>query len=771
MIGRVISRYKIIEQLGHGGMGVVYKARDMRLERLVALKFLGTGAAENELARTRFMQEARAASALDHPNICTIYGIEDTDDGHMFIAMSCYEGENLRRRLERGSMSVKEAASVAIQVAQGLGKAHDHGIVHRDVKPGNVMLTSDGGVKLLDFGLALLGESLRSTQPGTSVGTPAYMSPEQIRGELCDARTDVWSLGVMLYEMLTGQLPFSSGPVHAMMHSIMQNEIRPPGELRQGIPPAFDTIVARALEKDRDRRYQTTRYLAADLRAEIQSDGSTQDVSITQTNYSIPTGGLSRGSSPSVARVGLSLLVLPFTNLSSDPENEYFADGLTEELITDLGQIPGLLVVSRNSAFQFKGKPTDVRRTGQELRVTSVLEGSVRKAGDRLRITAQLVNVADGYQVWSQRFDRRLEDVFAIQDEIVASIVSALRAKLTVGAVELAPAPRRRPENLEAWNFYLKGRYYVNRQTPDGLQKAKELFERAIAEDPAYAPAWAGLADYYIAVGFWSVMPAGEIWPKARRNALRAVELDPDLAHAQTALGYVRIFCDWDWREAGHNFRRAVELDPADSNAAYANGLYLTQMSRTDEALAEFRRAMKLDPLAMNVNTGLALIYYYRREFDKAIAQGIRTLELDAAYFEMRTALGLIYLQTARFDEGLKYLEGVREESGDNPLILGMLGYGYGVAANDESARGILGRLTELAAAQYVAPISYALIFIGLGDHDAAFEWLNKAATAHDSLVCYLDVMPCYDPLRHDARFPALRRRMGLESDQSDTGA
>jgi len=595
------------------------------------------------------------------------------------------------------------------------------------------------------------------------------MSPEQIRGEQCDGRTDIWSLGVLLFEMLTGQLPFPSGPVHALLHSIMTGEPRPPSGLRQGIPAGLDGILALALEKDRNRRYQTAREFAAHLRAEM--DGSTairdrmRDSSVTQTSYAIPSG-FSPGSSPTAVRGGLSILVLPFTNLSSDPENEYFADGLTEELITYLGQLPGLLVVSRNSAFQFKGKPADVRRTGQELRVSNVLEGSVRKAGDRLRITAQLVNVADGYQVWSQRFDRRLEDVFAIQDEIVSSIVASLKAKLTAGVPEPV-AQRRRPENLEAWNLYLKGRYYVNRQTQDGFSKAAELFEQAIAEDPSYAPAWAGLAEYYISVGFWSVMNPDEIWPKARRNAQRAVELDPDLAHAQTALGYVRIFCDWDWVEAGRNFQRAVDLDPGDSQAAYAHGLYLTQMNRTDEALAEFRRALRLDPLAMNVNTGLAFVYYYRREFDKAIAQGLKTLEMDPAYFEMRAALGLFYLNTTRFDEGLKYLEGVRRESGDNPVILGLLGYGYGVAGQDENARKILARLDELAAMQYVAPISRALTWIGLGDHDAAFEWLDKAATAHDSLMCYLDVMSCYDPLRHDERFPALRRRMGLAAQES----
>lgn len=760
MIGRVVSRYRVLEELGNGGMGIVYKARDIRLERLVALKFLGSGAAESETARQRFIQEARAASALDHPNICTIYGIEDTDDGQMFIAMACYEGETLRRRLERGPISVKAAVGIALQVAQGLQKAHEHGIVHRDVKPGNIMLTRDGGVKLLDFGLALLGQSIRTTQPGTSIGTPAYMSPEQIGGEVCDARTDIWSIGVVLYEMLTGDLPFR-GRAHGVMVSVLQDEPRPPSELRTGVPPAFDLVLARALTKDCDLRYQTIREFIADLRAAIQSEGLASDMAETETSVGSVTNALS-GSAAS-ARAGLSIMVLPFTNLSRDEENEYFADGLTEELITDLGQVRGLRVVSRNSAFQFKGKSVDVRKIGQELRVSSILEGSVRKAGDRLRITAQLVNVSDGYQAWSQRFDRRMEDVFAIQDEIVSKIVSGLTARLTGAEGEAVP-PRRRPENLEAYNLYLKGRYHLNRQTPDEFEKAAALFESAIAEEPEYAPPWAGLADYYASMGFWCVMPSDQVWPKARRNAQRAVELDPTLAHAQTALGYVRIFCDWDWADAGRNFRRAIELAPGDSQAAYAHGLYLTQMRRTDEALAEFRRALALDPLSMNVNTGLALVYYYRREYGKAIAQGMKTLELDPDYFEMHTAMGLIYLQTSHFDEGLKYLEGVRARSGDNPLILGFLGYGYGVAGMDDKARKILQRLEGLASERYVAPVSRALIYIGLGEHDAAFEWLDRAATIHDSLICYLDVMPCYDPLKHDSRFPALRERMGLAS-------
>ncbi len=756
MIGRLVSRYRIVEELGHGGMGVVYKARDIRLERYVALKFLSSPLGETDTARRRFMQEARAASALDHPNICTIYGIEDADDGRLFIAMACYEGETLRARLERGAMSVKDATAVFLQVCQGLEKAHAHGIVHRDIKPGNVMLTRDGGVKLLDFGLALLSESGRNTVPGESLGTPAYMSPEQFRGEAYDARTDVWSMGVMLYEMLTGDVPFR-GRGQGIMLAILRDDPRPPSSFWGGIPAALDTVVLRALEKNPVRRHQTVGEFAADLRAGMRAADLSADTRETKTTFL----SLSDAELPAAPRSGLSVLVLPFANLSRDEENEYFADGLTEELITDLGQVPGLRVLSRNSAFQFKGKTVDARRIGEELQVSSILEGSVRKAGDRLRITAQLVNVSNGYQEWSQRFDRRMEDVFAIQDEIVSNIVAALRAHISGMRISGIPV-RRRPENLEAYNHYLKGRYHLNRQTPGDLEKAVALFEKAIGEDPEYAPAWAGLADYYVNVGFWCVMPSDQVWPKARRNAQRAVELDPNHAYAQTALGYVRIFCDWDWAEAGRNFRRAVELSPADSQTAYAHGLYLTQMSRTDEALAEFRRALSLDPLSLRVNTGLALVRYYRREYDEAIAQGMKTLELDPDYFEMHAAFGLLYLQTGRFDEGLKYLEGLRARSGDNPLILGLLGYGYGVAGLDEKAGQIGARLGELARAQYVAPVSRALVHIGLGEQDAAFQWLDQAAAIHDSLLCYLDVMPCYDPLKHDPRFPVLRERMGL---------
>jgi serine/threonine-protein kinase len=762
MVGRVVSRYRILERLGRGGMGVVYKARDLRLERFVALKFLATDRLENDSARQRFIQEAKAASALDHPNICTIYSIEETDEGETFITMAYYEGENLQHRIERGVVSINEALDIAIQIGRGLSKAHEYGIVHRDVKPANVMLTADGTVKLLDFGIAILGGSVRSTQPGIAVGTPAYMSPEQARSEECDARTDIWGLGVVLYMMLTGQWPFHGHQQHAIVQSILNDDPRPAGELRTGVPASIDRAIATALAKDPARRYRTAKEFINALNSVLETR-PVPAAELAETVADTAAAGLHE--TPAAIRAAPSIAVLPLANLSRDPDNEYFSDGIAEEIITALAQVDGLRVVSRTSAFQFKGKSGDVREIGRNLRVDSVLEGSVRMAGDRVRVAVQLVNVADGYQVWSQRFDRQMKDIFAIQDEIAQSIVSALRIKLATGVSQTAQiAPRPRPENMAAYTLYLKGRYQWNKQTEEGLRLAAQYFDEAIAEDPQYAPAWAGLADYNIALGFWSVMPPDELWPKARKHALRAAELDPALPHGQVSMGYVRVFCDWNWTEAGRHFEKAVELSPGDSQARYAHAVYLTQMGRMDEALIEMRHALSLDPLALNVNTALALVYYYRREYDRAIDVAQKTLQLDPNHFEMQVGLALIRLQTSRFDEGVQALEALCTASGDNPLILGLLGYGYGVAGMDSKARDVIERLELLSKERYVAPISRALVHIGLAAHDEAFAWLERAAAAHDVLLCYLDVMPCYDPLRRDARFPALRQKIGLVS-------
>jgi serine/threonine-protein kinase len=730
MIGRVVSRYRILERLGKGGMGVVYKAQDLRLERFVALKFLSADRLENESARQRFIREAKAASALDHPNICTIYGIEDTDEGETFITMAYYEGDTLQRRIDRGVISINEALDIAIQIGQALSKAHEHGIVHRDVKPANVIVTADGTVKLLDFGIAILGGSLRNTQPGIAVGTPEYMAPEQARSERCDARTDIWALGALLYAMLTGRPPFRDDPL-------------PPSEFRSAIPAPLDDIVLATLSKNPDGRYQTALELIEALRS-VQGP----DTTITEYGWPAPPPG------PSIA-------VLPFTSVGHDPAYEYLSDGISEELITALAKLDGMRVVSRTSAFQFKGKAADVRDIGASLRVGAVLEGSVRVAGNRVRVTAQLVNVADGYQVWSERFDRKMEDIFAIQDEIAQSIVSALSVRLAGGTKPGQLIAPRRPQNLTAYTLYLKGRYQWNKQTQEGLRSAAEYFEQAIVEDPQYAAAWAGLADYYVALGFWSLMPPEELWPKARRNAVRALELDASAPHVQISTGYVCMFCDWNWIAAEGHFRRAVELAPGDSHAHFAHAVYLTQVSRLEEALTEMRHALSLDPLAIRVNMALALMFYYRHEYDRALEQARTTLDLDPNSFEMQVALARIHLQTTRLEEGLRALEAARAASDDNPVILGWLGYGYGLAGMDNKARDILRWLEAPSGEQYVAPASRALVYIGLAAYDEAFAALERAAAAGDPLLCYLDAMPCYDALRSDGRFQTLRHKIG----------
>ena len=521
--GTSLGPYKIVSQLGSGGMGVVYTATDPRLDRRVAIKLLPPDLTRDKAAKQRFLQEAKAASALDHPNICTIFEINETPDGQLYLVMAHYEGETLKERIARGPLELDDAIDIATQVGQGLEKAHAAGIVHRDIKPANLMVTADGTVKILDFGLAKLAGAEGMTQTGTTLGTVAYMSPEQLRGEDVDHRTDIWSLGVVLYEMVAGARPFKGERLEAVSANIFQSQPTSLARSRTGVSADLERMVTRALVKPVADRYQTVADLLGELR---KLQGS-------------PTATPTQPDVPSIA-------VLPFRNMSADPEQEYFCEGLAEELIDALARLDGLRVCARMSAFQFGGKGQDLREVGQKLNVKTVLEGSVRKAGNRLRINAQLISTEDGYHLWSERYDRDMDDVFAVQDEIARAVVDKLKVKLLDEAD--APLVQRPTDNLEAYNLYLKGRHYFVRVTGAAIEKSFECFTEALAVEPSYVRAQAGMAVVQALRAVMSFAPPHDVMPVAKEMALKALATDETAADAHFALAFVLHWYEWDWR-------------------------------------------------------------------------------------------------------------------------------------------------------------------------------------------------------------------------------
>jgi len=595
--GTVISHYKIIKKIGSGGMGVVYKAQDTKLKRTVALKFLRPQALGSEEEKTRFVHEAQAAAALDHPNICTVYEIDEAE-GHTFISMACIEGQSLKDRIASAPLKLDEVIDIAIQVASGLQEAHEKGIIHRDIKSANIMLTEKGQTKIMDFGLAKLAGGMQLTKTGTTMGTVAYMSPEQARGEEVDHQTDIWSLGVVLYEMVTGQMPFKGEHEQAVIYSILNSDPQPITGLRTGVPMELDRVIAKILGKSADERYPHINDILVDLRSlrkTLESEALKDQDATTKTH-------------PSIA-------VLPFTNLSVDKEQEYFCDGMAEEIISALTHVEGLHIVARTSAFAFKGEKLDVREIGKRLNVGTVLEGSVRKAGNRLRISAQLINVADGYHLWSEKYDRDMEDIFAIQDEISLAIVDKLKVKLL--GEEKAALVKRYTDNLEAYSLYLKGRYHWSKRTPEGIKKAIQHFKQVIEKDPNYALAHAGLADCYSMLEQARVLPAKEAFPKAKAAVTKALEIDETLAEAHTSLAFVRWYYDWDWAGAEKEFLRAIELNPNYPTGHQWYAVYLAEMGRPAEAISEIKKAQELDPLLVIINIASAWILICARQYDQ----------------------------------------------------------------------------------------------------------------------------------------------------------
>ena len=729
--GTTLGPYTITAELGHGGMGVVYTAQDPRLKRQVAIKLLPPELTRDETAKQRFLQEAQAASALDHPNICTIHEINETEDGQLYLVMAHYEGETLKERIERGALSVDEAVDIVTQVGQGLAEAHGAGIVHRDIKPANLLIATGGTVKILDFGLAKLAGTEGVTQTGSVVGTVAYMSPEQARGEEVDYRTDVWSLGVVLYEMLAGTPPFRGDNLLAISNAILDGT---PSSLPGGSSSA-QSVVTRALHKTQSQRYQAVGDLLGELRKAT----------------SPPTRAPGVPDVPSIA-------VLPFANMSADPEQEYFCEGLSEELIDALARLDGLRVVARTSAFQFRGKGHDLREVGDTLNVKTVLEGSVRKAGNRLRVNAQLINAEDGYHLWSERYDRDMDDVFEVQDDIARSVVDVLKVKL-LGRAD-APLVKPSTDNLEAYNLYLKGRFYWD-QMPEGPQKAIQCFEQAIEKDPTYAPAYAGIADSYNVLGWFGVVAPRDAYPKAEAAARRALNLDDSLADAHASLGYFATFYAWDWGLARRELQRAVELNPNYSRAHLFSVYYFLSQGEWARAAGAAERALQLDPVSPLCRAAAAQVPWFERQYDDAVDQLRKALEVDPEHPALLWILGIMCIDSGHHEDGIAALKRAVVLS-PSTQFSASLGYAYALAGRRAEALQILGELTSRSTREYVAPDALARICIGIGDTDRAFTWLDRGYEDHSGWMAYLAVDPSFDLLRSDPRFLALLRRMNL---------
>lgn len=785
MIGQTIAHYQIIEKIGQGGMGTVYKAKDLKLDRYVALKFLPHDFVADEEMKTRFVQEAKAASFLDHSNICTIHQIDETEDGQMFIAMAYYEGETVKEKMERGPFSFTEAIHIAIQVAEALKAAHNQGIIHRDIKPGNIMVTKENAVKLLDFGLAKRGD-VDLTQSQTYLGTLAYMSPEQLRGEKVDHRTDIWSLGVVLYQMLTGELPFKGEYPQAMLYLILNEDSPPPSGLRPEIPEELANIIQTALQKDPQNRYQTIQEMQHDLKA-LQDPsfnyirGKSSHIRpivkgkriiayvgilviLVLAGILIRSRFLSQLMTSSKPLNRDRIAVLPFDDISADEGNEYFAEGMTEELISSLSQISDFEVIARTSVMRYKNTARSVKEIGNELGVGTVLTGSIRKANRQLRITIRLIDVHNEVNLWSRDYNRELRDIFAIQTDIARSVTAELKGQLKQSEKE--QLAKKSTGNIKAYTLYLKGRYNWNRRTPQTLRKAASCFQQAVEEDSSYALAYTGLADAYALFGSteYGIMAPTEVLPKAKAAALKAVRIDNNLAEAHTSLANIKLFYDWDFEGARKEFEKALQLNPNYATAHHWYAIYLMAMGKFEQAQLEIKKAREWDAVSLVINMDVGWILHYAREYDRAVAQIKETLQLDENFVIAHVALGLTYCMQSKYDMAIDAFQKARELSGGHPMALASMGYAYAKSGKNKMAQKLLDQLIAVHNKNkiYIPPLYVAFIYAGMEDKNRIFEWINEAYRERSGYLVYLRVDPKVDYLRDDPRFEELLNKIGF---------
>jgi serine/threonine protein kinase/tetratricopeptide (TPR) repeat protein len=783
--GTRLGSYEILAPIGAGGMGEVYRARDLRLERDVAIKVLPEQFAKDADALVRFEREAKAVAALSHSNILSIHDIGDVK-GVRFAVMELLEGQTIRERLRQSAIPWRKAGEIGLAVAEALAVAHAKGIIHRDIKPENIFLTSDGRVKVLDFGLARVtrpGSTITApgladaetqvvnTTPGIVVGTMGYMSPEQLRGEVVDGRSDIFSLGCVLYEMVAGQKAFTRKTPAESISAILNEDLAELAGSGRQVPPDFDRIVAHSVEKKPADRFQSARDLAFALRTISSTSG------VFQPAVERPKPRWRRVAWMAGAALALllsaiilwvwshqsgaiSIAVLPFANVGADPNTDYLSDGITESIINSLSQLPNLSVMSRSSVFRYKKPDVDPQAAGRDLNVQAVLVGRVTKRGDQLSVSAELVDTRTNHQIWGDQYNRKLTDLMAIQEEISQEISDKLRVRLT--GEDKKRLVKRHTENAEAYGLYLKGRYQWNKQTLDGMETGINFFKQAIDKDPRYGLAYAGLADAYALLADYNVLAAKEVMPSAKTAAMKALDIDDTISEAHASLGWAKLTLDWDWAGAEKEFQRSLELNPNNATAHQWYADYLTVMGRPDEAQVSMKRAQQLEPVSLPISVALASTFYYTHQNDQAIDQCRHAIVMDPQFVAAHVILGRAYEQKGSYAEAIAELKQALQLSEGGSSELAALGHAYAQSGDRAEAQKILHELNTRSSQTYVQPVWIAVINAALGNKEEAFTWLRKAVGDRSVWLIYLKVDPIFDSLRTDARFADVARQVGL---------
>lgn len=751
--GSRIGAYEILAPLGAGGMGEVYRARHHQLDREVAVKVLPSRLLGDEGAQKRFAREAKMLATLSHPNIMAIYDFITEGDQYCVVA-ELLEGETLRTRLSGGILQWRRATEIGAAIAEGLAGAHAKGVIHRDLKPDNVFLTADGRVKVLDFGLAralpfaspdddTAPTAMHLTTPGTVLGTVGYMSPEQARGAAADGRSDVFSLGCVMYEMVAGRSPFERETAAETIAAILKEE--PPyltgsGEL---VPAELERVLLHCLEKSAEQRFQTARDLAFALDALLKGSGA------AQTPYpGKRTGRRSRSID--------TLAVLPFTNATGDPDAEYLSDGITETLINSLSQLPKLRVTARTTVFRYKGRNLPPQMIGQDLGVRAVLTGTLAQRGEALVMQVDLVDAADGAQLWGEQFNRQGAELFVMQDELAQRILDKLRLRLT--GEEKKKVTKRHTQNVQAYQLYMKGRFFWNRRTPDGFRQAIEYFNQATLRDPEYALAHSGLADCFSLLSFYGALPPKVGYQRARAAATRALEIDDSLAEAHASAACGLLYHAWDGEGAERSFQRALALNPNYATARQWHAQMLMAQGKLGLALDEIQRAQELDPLSFVISASLGMVLYASRRFDDAVREHRNTLELEPNFLLARALLGMSLLEAGRAEDAVAELERARGASGGAALALGMLGHVYARVGQEQGARQMLVELEQRGQDNYVSPFWHALVCAGLRDTEQTLYWLGRAREERSDWLLFVGVTPGFDWLHADPRMDPFRR-------------